>query len=123
MKNLKYALLIIFPVLLVGCKTTSTLYDWGGYDEGLYEYYHDPVGAKEFPEVLENHLLELEESGRKPAPGLYAEAGTFNLKAGNTPKAINFYKKEAKTWPESKSLMDSLIENLEKKSKNSEVKS
>ncbi|EHU4837276.1 DUF4810 domain-containing protein [Vibrio parahaemolyticus] len=114
MKFLKTITAISASILLFGCQTTNTLYDWGGYDEGLYEYYYDPIEAKEFPIVLETHLVELEERGQKPAPGLYAEVGTFNLKSGNTSKAIAFYKKEAETWPESAPLMSALIQNLER---------
>ncbi|NOJ19699.1 DUF4810 domain-containing protein [Vibrio jasicida] len=114
MKYLAPALAVSLPLFLVGCQTTNTLYDWGGYDEGLYEYYHDPVEAKEFPVALESHLAELEENGQKPAPGLYAEVGTFNLKSGDTTKAIAFYKKEAEVWPESAPLMNALIQNLER---------
>ncbi|WP_432454959.1 MULTISPECIES: DUF4810 domain-containing protein [unclassified Agarivorans] len=114
MKTLKLIFFMTSMAFLSGCQTTKTMYDWGGYDESLYEYYHDPVAAEEFPLALEEHLLQVEQNGQKAAPGLYAEVGTFNLKSGDVPKAINYYTKESETWPESKPLMDAIIQNLEK---------
>lgn len=114
MKKLNLIFSVALVTFLVGCTTTNTLYDWGDYGEDLYEYYHDPVKAKEFPAKLEAHLAQVEQSGQKPAPGLYAEVGTFNLKIGDIPKAISFYKKEAKAWPEGAALMNVMIQNLKK---------
>ncbi|MDO6498929.1 DUF4810 domain-containing protein [Photobacterium sanguinicancri] len=116
MKFLRKLFMMGALLALFGCQTTQTLYDWGEYDSGLYEYYHDPVAAEAFPTILEAHLIQVEESGQKPAPGLYAEVGTFNLKAGNLAKAISYYKKESDTWPESKPLMDAMVQNLERQS-------
>lgn len=100
---------------LSGCTSTqTTLYDWGGYDEGIYEYYYDPIEAANFPQLVEAHIVQLESNNQTPAPGLYAEVGTFKLKTGDIDNAISFYKKEAATWPESKPLMDAIVQNLER---------
>ncbi len=64
---------------------------------------------------LEAHVGEMEKSNAKVAPGLYAELGTLYLKAGATQKAIDFYTKERNAWPESRVLMTSLIQNLERR--------
>ncbi len=112
MKNIKLSLCVTVVLGLTACQST-TLYDWGGYDENLYEYYHDPVAAKEFPITLEEHLKQLESNNQRPAPGLYAEVGTFKLKSGDTLGAIAFYQKEANTWPESSTLMNAIVKNLQ----------
>ncbi|MGF1725388.1 DUF4810 domain-containing protein [Photobacterium nomapromontoriensis] len=101
-------------LLLSGCQS-NTLYNWNNYDEGMYNYYHDPVASKEFPVTIIEHVKEVELQGQKPAPGLCAEAGTFLLNSGNISQAIELYKKEATYWPESKPLMDTLINNLSKR--------
>lgn len=119
MKVIKLFFCASLAISLLGCKT-NTLYDWGSYDKNLYEYYHDPVEAKEFPVTLESHIEDLEKEEKKPAPGLYAEVGTFKLKSGDIPSAINYYEKEAKTWPESAALINALVQNLKKQSKDSE---
>jgi hypothetical protein len=120
MKVMKLFFCGLLAFTLFGCQTTSTLYDWGGYDESLYEYYHDPIEAKEFPAALEAHLEQIELSEQKPAPGLFAEVGTFKLKTGDIASAINYYEKEAKAWPESAALMDAIVQNLRRQSKDSE---
>ncbi|MFB1072248.1 DUF4810 domain-containing protein [Vibrio diabolicus] len=120
MKIIKLLFCSGLALSLLGCQTTNTLYDWGGYDESLYEYYHDPIEAKEFPVALETHLAQLEQNEQKPAPGLYAEVGTFKLKTGDIPSAINYYEKEATAWPESAVLMNAIVENLRKQSKDIE---
>lgn len=114
MRNCKLLLVALSTIILTACQTSHTLYDWGGYDEGIYEYYHDPVGAAEFPTLLEAHIEQLEENNQTPGPGLYAEIGTFSLKLGDLPKAIEYYQKEANAWPESKPFMDALVQNLQR---------
>ena len=51
--------------------------------------------------------------GRKPAPGLLAEAGTYYLLEGDAEAAVDFYRQEAAAWPESRPMMATLITNLE----------
>jgi hypothetical protein len=63
-------------------------------------------------------------SKQKIAPGLYAELGTLYLQAGDATKAVAMYTKEREVWPESRGLMDALINNVAKRaSEKSEVKS
>ncbi len=100
--------------LLTGCATPG-LYQWGGYDQSLYAGYKDVTKMESLRIKLEAHVGEMEKSNAKVAPGLYAELGTLYLKAGATQKAIDFYTKERNAWPESRVLMTSLIQNLERR--------
>ena len=100
-------------ILLTGCASQNTgLYDWGGYDDGLYEFYSNPEYKDEFTTNLVKHIEALDARGTKPAPGLYAEAGTLMLKEGDKEQAVSYYEKEANAWPESQPLMSALISNL-----------
>ncbi len=100
--------------LFSGCATTSTsLYEWGQYDEKLYQTYAHPEKAEEFRLSLQAHIGLMEESGKKIAPGLYAELGTLYLQSGDKQKALLAYGKEREAWPESIGLMDAMIKNLE----------
>lgn len=97
--------------LLSACETPG-LYSWGNYEGDLYRYYHD---ADKRNLVVADHLAfiaHVETKGKKPAPGLYAEAGTFLLLQGQREQAIEFYQKEHDAWPESQLLMSNLINNL-----------
>ena len=100
--------------LLTGCAAPG-LYQWGGYDQSLYAGYKDVTKMEALRIKLEAHVSEMEKSNAKVAPGLYAELGTLYLKAGSTQKAIDFYTKERNAWPESRVLMTSLIQNLERR--------
>ncbi len=100
--------------LLTGCAAPG-LYQWGGYDQALYAGYKDTTKMEALRTKLETHVVEMEKSKAKVAPGLYAELGTLYLQAGASQKAIDFYTKERDTWPESRVLMTSLIQNLERK--------
>ena len=93
------------------------LYRWGDYEQGLYSAYKDPTQVESLRKKLENHILEMEQTGQKVAPGLYAEVGTFYLQAGSPEQAIAMYAKERDAWPESKGLMTAMIQNLEKRQK------
>ena len=101
-------------LLLTGCAAPG-LYQWGGYDQSLYAGYKDVTKMEALRIKLEAHVGEMEKSNARVAPGLYAELGTLYLKSGASQKAIYFYTKERNAWPESRVLMTSLIQNLERR--------
>jgi len=126
MKNLhlKIILMALLGLFLTGCATRSGLYQWGGYDAMLYQSYKNPEKAVEFRQGLELHVAKMEAANQKVAPGLYAELGTLYLQAGDGTKAVAMYTKEREAWPESRGLMDSLINNVAKRNTaKAEVKS
>lgn len=109
-------LLLTLPIVMIfgGC-ATSSLYQWGGYDQALYAGYKDPTKMEAMRLKLEAHIAEMEKSGQKVAPGLYAELGTLYLQSGVSDKAIVLYSRERETWPESRGLMTAMIQNLERR--------
>lgn len=117
MKPFAIAVLVL-SISLAGCASSRGAYDWGEYDELLYQSYKDPTKIEDFRIKLETHLVALESSNGFVAPGLYADLGTLYLEAGDTERAIGFYEKEREAWPESKYLMDALITNLERRQLN-----
>lgn len=106
--------ILVLAGLLSGCATQG-LYDWGDYEADLFDYYHQPGDKERVIENLVQHLDRMAAQGRKPAPGLLAEAGTFYLLAGDAATAVDFYRQEAAAWPESRPMMATLITNLEAK--------
>lgn len=111
---MKFLMLLLCGLLMTGCASRS-MYQWGGYDGMLYQSYKSPEKALEFRQGLEAHIAKLEQSKQKIAPGLYAELGTLYLQAGDTTQAVAMYTKEREVWPESRGLMDSLINNVGKR--------
>lgn len=103
--------------LMTGCASNQNLYQWGGYESALYSTYKSPEAVVELQTRLETHIAAMVQANQKVAPGLYAELGSLYLQAGKTDAAIEQYNKERELWPESRTLMDSMIKTLENRSK------
>jgi hypothetical protein len=99
---------------LAGCAAPGA-YDWGGYDQMLYQNYKDPSTREAMLLGIETHITKLEASGGRVAPGLYAELGTLYLQSGEIDRAIDLYSKERDAWPESEHLMNAMIASLERR--------
>lgn len=116
MKNPILLLPILAVILLSGC-TSSHIYEWGNYDQWLYENYKHPKNDEELYVDL-TALITQYESRKKPAakpmaPGLYAEYGFLLMRRGENQQAIKYYNKEKALWPESASFMDSMIQTAQ----------
>lgn len=114
----KTVAILLAALSLTACATPKRpigLYQWGGYDQMLYQGYQDPSHMETMRAELEAHIRSLEANQGRVAPGLYAELGTLYLQSGNTGRAIALYKSERDAWPESKGLMDAMIQNLERR--------
>jgi hypothetical protein len=112
--QMKLAFALTAALALTGCASNS-LYKWGGYENMLYAGYKEPAKMEAMKTGLESHISDMEKSGLKVAPGLYAELGTLYLQAGSADKAVAMYAKERDAWPESKGLMSAMIQNLERR--------
>ena len=100
-------------VVLSAC-ATQRQYQWGDYEQSLYEGYKDSSKMEALMQSLEANIGQLEKSNQKIPPGLYAELGTIYLQAGSQDQAIAMYGRDRDLWPESKGLMNALIQNLER---------
>ena len=104
-------------VLMTGCAKNRGLYQWGGYDAALYRSYKSPEAVVALQTQLERHIAAMNAGKRKVAPGLYAELGSLYLQAGKPEAAVEQYRNERELWPESRILMDALIQTLESRAK------
>lgn len=115
MKNhMRYLSIVLAALVMGGCATNNSLYQWGGYEYRLYAGYKDQAKMEELKVGLEAHIAAMDKSGQKVAPGLFAELGTLYLQSGDSGKARGMYARERDAWPESKGLMDAMIKNLER---------
>lgn len=96
-------------LLLTGCATTQSKYDWGGYEDSLYSYYKDPTKSAEYQTQLEQVIQNAQATGKPLAPGLYAEYGFLLMQQGKSKDAIAQFENEKAKWPESTYLMNNLI--------------
>ena len=108
--------LALLLALLCGC-AAPTLYEWGNYDQWLYENYENPKDDEELYVDL-TALINEYESRKNPnvkpmAPGLYAEYGFLLMRRGENARAIEYYNKEKALWPEASKFMDSMIQTAQ----------
>jgi hypothetical protein len=103
--------------LAAGCVQRTTLYDWGTYQESLYELWCEPGSATpaETLERLTEELTAARAAGRVPPPGLQAHLGYLQLIAGNGGAAVSWFQEEEETYPESAVFMDRLIAKVTQK--------
>ena len=111
--NKSLLLLPCLGLLLTGC-TSPYLYEWGNYDQWLYENYKQPKNDEELYVDL-TALITKYENRKKPAtkpmaPGLYAEYGFLLMRRGESERAIHYFNKEKELWPEASVFMDSMIQ-------------
>ncbi len=108
--------LLLLLGLLCGC-TSHSLYEWGDYDQWLYENYKHPKDDEELYVDLTALITKYESRGNpdiKPmAPGLYAEYGFLLMQRGENALAIKYYTQEKALWPESAVFMDSMIQTAQ----------
>ncbi len=109
---------LLFGLLFSGCAARPAkepMYYYGRYSHNLYT-----LEKHQTEEALLTHRQGLEiiisEAGTRNLPippGIYAELGYIHFKANNHQEAITFFQAEAELYPESKILMDRLIENAQ----------
>lgn len=110
MKRTVMMVALISAVLLTGCQ--STQYEWNHYSDRMYQYYSEKIDDQQYMNTLLRAEKAAKGHNRKLGPGLFAEIGTMYLRMGKAATAIEYYKKEADTWPESKGFMTSLVEGI-----------
>ncbi len=107
---------IMTSIFFAGC-TSQKMYYFGNYSQTLYSFEKNQT-----KEALINHQQELEKVISESEvrnllvpPGIYAELGYINLKANNSQEAIRLFQAESQLYPESKHLMDRLIQSAKAK--------
>lgn len=117
MKYLKnrISILLVFVVLIFS-SCSNNLYKWGNYEKKSFAYYEKqtPESRKEFVESLRTIIIASNRSGKKPAPGIYAEYGYLLFMQGKKHSAINLLKKEKEIYPESKLFIDRILKAIQK---------
>lgn len=113
MLHLKLTFVSFIAWLLVGCSQSQpTLYYWGDYQKTLYLYNHPEKSTQSEQIAAIETLIEQAQSYNLPAPpGVHAQLGLLYSNIGNTPKAIEQFELEKRTFPESTTLMNMLLNN------------
>lgn len=104
-------------IFLNGCAAQKQLYYFGDYSNTLYSFEknHDDGSLLKHKQELERIITESKTRGMIVPPGIHAELGFINLKNNNSKEAVSLFQTEAQIYPESKYLMDRLIQMANKR--------
>jgi hypothetical protein len=103
-------------LLAVACARPTTAYDWGRHDDALYALMRDPGKLEPYGKAL-REVIDRHPDGRGIPPGICAEYGYVLLTAGKGPEAEKYFQLEKTLWPESRPIVDRMIENCHAKPK------
>ena len=111
----RIGLALILMVFLFGCAQQSKLYYFGNYSQTLYksEKNRTEESINLHKQELEKIIASSKEKNLTIPPGIYAELGYLSLKENKTDIAIELFAKESEIYPESKYLMDRLIQKAQ----------
>ena len=100
-------------LLLSGCAAKKPMYHWGSYPELVREMYVEP--GKATPEVqiekLTADIQTAEANGQKVPPGLFIHLPMMYDAAGKPSMSQEALAKEKERYPESITLINTLINN------------
>jgi hypothetical protein len=104
-------------LLCTGCAAQrQPMYAWGNYSDSLYQTKKNetPETAEQHVQALERIITESNSRNLRVPPGVYGELGYVYASRNNPGKAIELFRLEKQTYPESALLMDRLISRAEK---------
>lgn len=110
-KKLLLVSALLGTLVLTGCQT-PTRYAWHDYNSTMYQYNDGKLSEADAIALIAKVEEEAASSKRLVAPGVYSDIGTLYVRMGDNQKAVEYYRKEMETWPESAPLMSKLIEGL-----------
>lgn len=118
MKNQKFFItLCICMVMLSGCANQQTrLYQWGSYENQLYENYSNPGKFNAADQIikLEQDIEKARAENKSLPPGYYAHLGYLYFQDNKADKAMQSLQTEKNLFPESAVYMDRLISQVKK---------
>jgi hypothetical protein len=111
-RKINLFVLFLIGIFFAGC-APKQMYYFGDYSKTLYaaEKYDTEKALVKHKQELEEIVSESEARNLAVPPGIYAELGYINLKANNSKEAIRLFQTESLLYPESKHLMDRLIQS------------
>jgi len=109
-------LTVLCCLISTGC-APKKMYFFGNYSNTLYscEKNQNDKSLLKHKQELETVITESESRNLPVPPGIYAELGYINLKSNNSKEAIRLFQAESQLYPESKHLMDRLIQSAKSK--------
>lgn len=120
-KQLRPVIVLVLLLLISACSKPNQLYNYGDYSDSYYEHKKKVTPETELAliESIENVIDGTDKSiSKRVPPGMFANLGYLHLQKGDSQKAIDLFRKEKSTYPESSHFMESLITKAEKAMQN-----
>jgi len=113
-------LLVAALLPLVGlsaCAQQKTLYDWGSYEQLVYEMYAKPGKADPGTQIakLTEDVARINAEGRHVAPGVHAHLGYLYYTQGQSALAQEEFLIEKQLFPESAVFIDGMLARMQKR--------
>jgi len=111
-------LLVAALLPLVGlsaCAQQKTLYDWGSYEQLVYEMYAKPGKADPGTQIakLTEDVARINAEGRHVAPGVHAHLGYLYYTQGQSALAQEEFLIEKQLFPESAVFIDGMLARMQ----------
>ncbi|QXH56512.1 DUF4810 domain-containing protein [Pseudomonas maumuensis] len=108
--------LLLGSVLLAGCNSPKTLYQWESYQPQVYGYLKGD-SKEEQATALERDLEKIKAKNGAVPPGYHAQLGLLYSSLGKDDQMIQQFRTEKALFPESAAYMDFLMSNASKGTK------
>ena len=112
-----YLVFILLSLFLTACANQNNrLYQWGSYENMVYESYHEPGKYSSQSQIIkmEKDLEKARAANKSLPPGHYAYLGYLYFQSGQLDKALTALQTEKTIFPESTIYMDRLIAQIKK---------
>ncbi len=111
-----YCIAFIFFGLLAGCASNQQLYQWGHYEDSIYNMYIEPGknSIEDEKKRLEEQIEKTDGKGEYVPPGLHAHLAYLYFSSGDYATGIIHLQTEKKKFPESTYFIDGIIQRMKK---------
>jgi len=116
MKKSAILMIAVVALAMASCTTTQPLYSWHNSEDAAYQYTKKLTDA-ELAEAMAQYKMVIEQQKGTRAtvpPGANAEYGYMLVKAGRKQEGIALLKAEMELYPESKTFVSRIVNQLEK---------
>ena len=108
-------MLSIAFLMLSGCAKQKTIYNWGDYQQQVYQHFKTEGNSPEEQiTALEQGLQKARAKGESVPPGYHAHLGMLYAKAGRQDQVIQSLETEKTLFPESSGYIDFLLNKYRK---------
>ncbi len=102
--------------LSTGCSSGGPIYQWGSYEQLLYDMYENP--GKAAPgrqiEALNRDIERATAKGKRIAPGVHGHLGYLYFAQGRVDAAAQEFALEKELFPESSHFVDGILERMKR---------